>query len=328
MIRLAVKKTNLDLERPFRISRGAKTRAELVRVLLLEGGKSGNGECCPYGRYGETVEGVAQTLERVRGQVEAGLERQELQTLLPPGAARNALDCALFDLEAKKTGLPVYERLGLPRTESFQTFRTVIIDNPAAMAARAKAYPRGTPLKVKLDRDLVEARLFAIKKAAPKSQILVDANESWDAAFLQKTFPVLVKLGVVAIEQPLPAGEDEALGTLERPVPIIADEACHTAKDLPDLAGKYDAINIKLDKTGGLTGALELLRAAKNENLKIMLGCMVSSSLSIAPIAHLCSHADLIDLDGPLLLKAGSDHGMSEFPTTPEVLMTHSWGRP
>lgn len=327
MISLSIAQVKLKLKHPFRISRGVKTHADLIRVSLSEEGVTGQGECCPYPRYGETPASVTETLEKVRTSLEAGFDRKSLQRMLPPGAARNALDCALYDFEAKKTGIPVFRRLNLPRVDSFQTFRTITIGTPKAMAAQARAFPRGTPLKIKLDRDLVAERLSAIKAATPESRIMIDANEGWKADFLREIMPVLMNFGVVLVEQPFPAGDDAALRDMAGPVPVLADEACHTAADIPGLARKYDAVNIKLDKTGGLTGALELLEAAKMNNLKILLGCMVSSSLSIAPIAHLCSHADFIDLDGPLLLKADPERGLREINDSSEVGITHPWGR-
>ncbi|MHA1543925.1 MAG: dipeptide epimerase, partial [Alphaproteobacteria bacterium] len=312
---------------PFRISRGEKRNAHLVRVTIKEGPCAGEGECCPYTRYGESIEAVLKTLEDVRQDIEQGLDRTRLQSLLPPGAARNALDCALWDLEAKQTGVPVFQRLGLAPVETFQTMRTVSLDNPDKMAVEAGLYPEATPLKIKLDRALVRERLKAIRKAAPKSPLMIDANESWTAEFLEDVMPILKDFGVVLIEQPLPARDDEDLRAISRLVPVLADEACHTSVDLPRLKGKYDAINIKLDKTGGLTEAVKLFELARAGGFQIMLGCMVSSSLSIAPIAQLCSDADFIDLDGPLLLKEDPDQGLVEINNTARVKITHPWGQ-
>ena len=282
---------------------------------------------CPYPHYGENPETVIAALENIRGEVEGGLTREALQTLLKPGAARNALDCALWDLEAKQTGLAVFKKLGLPEVKTFTSFRTVTIDTADKMAQIARSYPKATPLKIKLDQALVVERLEAIKNAAPKSALMIDANEGWTAEFLAEVMPILKGFGVVLIEQPLPVGADQALSEIKRLVPVLADEACHTAADLPGLKGKYDAINIKLDKTGGLTEALNLMNTAKAGGFKIMLGCMVSSSLSIAPIAHLCSDADFMDLDGPLLLKEDPDGGMVEVKDTASVKITHPWGK-
>lgn len=319
---------SFSLKVPFRISRGVKTAAELIRVKIEQDGKTGEGECCPYGRYGETLDTVQAALEAAAPEIEKGLSREDLQTLLPPGAARNAIDCALWDLEAKLTGLAVSDIIELRAPETFTTLRTVGIDTPPKMAAVAKSYPPGTPLKVKLDTQEVGTRLHAIRTASPMSQIVVDANESWTPEFLDEYFPILKQLGVRLLEQPLAAGEDNALADLDRLVPVCADEACHTAADLPGLAGRYDVVNIKLDKTGGLSAAIELARQAREGGFGIMLGCMVSTSLSIAPLTYLCSDADFIDLDAPLFLKADRPGGMSEISDTNKVELNASWGRP
>ncbi|MEE8296107.1 MAG: dipeptide epimerase [Sphingomonadales bacterium] len=324
---LEIVKEAFSLARPFRISRGVKHSAHLIRATVREGAFKGEGECCPYNRYGETIDKVLKTLEDVRQGIEQGLDCTRLQSLLPPGAARNALDCAFWDLEAQQTGKPVFARLGLPQILEFTTFRTVGITTPEKMGLEAASYPVGSPLKIKLGQELVAERLGAIRNAAPESTLMVDANEGWTAEFLADVMPTLKKLGVVLIEQPLPVKDDEALRSISRTVPILADEACHTLSDLAGLKGKYDAINIKLDKTGGLTQAKSLMNMAKTGGFKIMLGCMVSSSLSIAPISHLCSDADFIDLDGPLLLKADPYQGLIEVKDAAMVKITHPWGR-
>ena len=308
---------SFPLLRPFRISRGVKTAAELVRVEIGQDGAKGQGECCPYPRYGESVDSV---MSQIKSVWHKGLNRQDLQNSLPPGAARNALDCALWDLEAKTEGLDF--------PETFQTMRTVGIDTPDEMVKVALAYPKGSILKVKLDKKDALTPLVAISNAAPESAIVVDANEAWDGGFLKQIMPDLKALGVILIEQPLPAGEDQGLGTFDHLIPICADESAHTRADLAGLKGRYDVINIKLDKTGGLTEAIALCQEAKAGGFKIMLGCMASTSLSIAPISHLCSHADFIDLDGPLLLKSDRKGGLVEVTGTPYVKMTANWGRP
>lgn len=325
---LKIVRETFSLARPFRISRGEKRNAHLIRVTIKEGRCAGEGECCPYSRYGESIEAVLKTLEDVRKGVEGGLDRTLLQTLFPPGAARNALDCALWDMEAKTGGKSVAELTGFSPPQTFPTMRTVVIGTPENMAQEAAGYPKGTSLKVKLDMQDVPERLAAIKKGAPGSPIVIDANEGWNADFLKQIMPRLKAFGVVLLEQPLPSDHDAALGEMEHLVPVCADEACHTRADLPRLTGLYDAINIKLDKTGGLTGALALFEAAEMQGFKIMLGCMVSSALSIAPISHLCSHADYIDLDGPLLLAGHGSAGMQEIPGTGEVALTTNWGTP
>jgi len=319
---------SFPLKVPFRISRGVKREARLVRVEVEQGGKTGEGECCPYGRYGEDVKTVQAAIQTLGPEIEKGLSREDLQTLLPPGAARNAIDCALWDLEAKLTGVAVSDIIELSAPETFTTLRTVGIDTPSKMAAVAKSYPPGTPLKVKLDMQEVGTRLRAIRTASPMSQIVVDANESWTPEFLEEYFPILKHLGVVLLEQPFSAGDDNALLEMEHIIPVCADEACHTAADLPGLAGRYDVVNIKLDKTGGLTSALELFKRAKRDDFGIMLGCMVASSLSIAPLTYLCCDADFIDLDAPLFLKKDRAGGMAEVAATKKVELNASWGRP
>jgi len=326
--KLEIVKETFPLARPFRISRGVKSSAELIRVTIHEGKYTGEGECCPYARYGESIETVFKALEGANKGIENGLDRSLLLRLFPPGAARNTLDCALWDLEAKMTDQSVAEICGFTPPETFPTMRTVVIDTPENMAEEAAAYPQGVTLKVKLDMEEVKGRLAAIRKGAPDSAIVIDANEGWDEDFLEAIMPHLPDYGVILLEQPLPAGREEALGDLEHTVPVCADEACHSAGDIPGLVGLYDAVNLKLDKTGGLTGAIELLLEARNHGLKVMLGCMVSTSLSIAPISHLCSHAQFIDLDGPLLLKHDRPGGMKSIPETPDVALNSPWGRP
>ncbi|MEE8258401.1 MAG: N-acetyl-D-Glu racemase DgcA [Sphingomonadales bacterium] len=316
------------LKVPFRIARGVKREARLVRVEIEQGGKTGEGECCPYGRYGEDVKTVQAAIQTLGPEIEKGLSREDLQTRLPPGAARNALDCALWDIEAKLKGVAVSALIDMSAPEPFTTLRTLGIDTPPKMAEAAKTFAPGTPLKVKLDMQDVGTRLHAIRTTSPMSQIVVDANESWTPDFLEEYFPILKHLGVVLLEQPFPAGDDNALLELEHIIPVCADEACHIAADLPGLAGRYDVVNIKLDKAGGLTGALELFTHARRDGFGIMLGCMVSSSLSIAPLQLLCSDADFIDLDAPLFLKQDRAGGMAEVAATNKVELNAGWGRP
>lgn len=319
---------SFPLKVPFRISRGVKTAAELIRVEIEQDGKTGESECCPYGRYGEDVKTVQAAIQTLGPKIEIGLSREDLQSLLPPGAARNAIDCALWDLEAKLGGEPVSHLIGVKPPGPFTTLRTVGLDTPDNMAKAARAFAPGTPLKVKMDMDEVGTRLLAIRNAVPGADIIIDANEAWTPEFLDEYFPILKRLGVVLLEQPLAAGDDNALADLRRLVPVCADEACHGVEDLPRLNGRYDMVNIKLDKTGGLSAAIELARQAREGGFGIMLGCMVSTSLSIAPLQLLCSDADFIDLDAPLFLKADRPGGMSEISDTNKVELNASWGRP
>jgi L-alanine-DL-glutamate epimerase-like enolase superfamily enzyme len=295
----------------FSISRGSKTTADVIRVELSRGGKPGQGECVPYGRYGETLEGVGAALETVRAEVEQGLDRKSLQILMSAGAARNALDCALWDLESKLTDVPVWQMAGLAEPKPVITAFTISLAPPEAMAAAAGAAANRPLLKVKLGGDGDIERIEAVREAAPKARLIVDANEAWSLAQIGEFTPRLAELGVEMIEQPLPAGEDAALASIDSAVPLCADESFHLAADLPEMAKRYDAVNIKLDKTGGLTEALELAARAHEMGLAIMVGCMVGTSLAMAPAALLAGAARYVDLDGPLLLERDRAPGMT-----------------
>lgn len=302
--RLKVDIQSWPIRGAFRISRGAKTEALVVVTQITQDGASGYGECVPYPRYGETVEGVAAEIESLRSDIENGLTRDDLQARLHAGAARNALDCALIDLESKQTGRRAYDLLGLPEPGPVQTAFTLSLDTPEAMgAAAADAAGRGyglLKLKVAGAGDL--ARIEAVRRSAPAARLIVDANEGWSAGDLAELAPRLTTLGVALIEQPLRAGADEGLLGFNSPVPLCADESCHSRADLPGLIGRYSHINIKLDKAGGLTEAVALAREAVALGFGLMVGCMVSTSLSMAPASLLAAMAEFIDLDGPLLL--------------------------
>ncbi len=291
------------LARSFRIARGARNEARVILVRLQDGDHRGLGEACPYARYGESAASVLDQISSVAAGIEAGAGRDDLQGLLPAGAARNAIDCALWDLEAKQAGRPVAALAGLGDAGEIITAQTIVIDTPEAMRESAAKLADAPLLKVKLDAEQVLERLGAVREAAPGAQIIVDANESWNADLLASLMQPLAALGVALLEQPLPAGEDEALGELEHLVPVCADESCHTTDDLERLSGLYDFVNIKLDKTGGLTGALALARAAGEQGMGVMLGCMVSTSLAMAPAALLAEFAEFVDLDGAWWLK-------------------------
>ncbi|WP_442578161.1 N-acetyl-D-Glu racemase DgcA [Mesorhizobium sp. ASY16-5R] len=286
----------------FTISRGSKTEAEVVCCTLTDGGHAGRGECVPYRRYGETIEGVLAAIESVRGEIEAGIDRQALARLMPAGAARNAVDCALWDLEAKTSGVSVAAALGIHRPAPLTTAYTLSLDTPEKMAAQAGANANRPLLKVKIGGDGDLDRIAAVVQAAPKSRIILDANEGWTETNLAENLDAAARLGIALVEQPLPAGQDAALGRIHRPVPVCADESLHTAGDLEKLAGLYDAVNIKLDKAGGLTAGLLLRDRARELGFSIMVGCMVGTSLGMAPAVLLAQGADFVDLDGPLLL--------------------------
>lgn len=306
MIRtLTVRKEVWPLARPFTISRGTKTAAEVVVAEVGTGRGErrivGRGECVPYPRYRESVDAVLTALCAEAGAVADGLGRDNLLGRMPAGAARNALDCALWDLEAKDTGVPAWWRAGVAEPKPAVTAETVALGHPDAMAAAARALQDRPLLKLKLGDDDVVSCVSAVRKAAPLARLIVDANESWSLDLLKKVTPELVNLKVAMIEQPLPAGADAALAEFASPVPLCADESCHDLADLARLGG-YRMVNVKLDKAGGLTAALALARAARDAGLGVMVGCMVGTSLAMAPAMLLAGLADVLDLDGPLWL--------------------------
>ncbi len=286
----------------FAISRGARHEQVVVSVRLQADGVTGCGECTPYARYGETAEGVMADIEAMAPQLAAGLDRRQLQSAMPPGAARNALDCALWDLDAKRSGKPVWMLAGLSAPGPVITAYTIALQDAATMHKKAASNAWRPLLKIKLGGEGDMARLEAVRAGAPASRIIVDANEGWSPDEYAALAPALLRLGVEMVEQPLPAGADEALSNMARPLPVCADESCHDRASIAALVGKYDMINIKLDKTGGLTEALALRDVASSAGFRIMVGCMVGSSLAMAPAVLLAQGTDLADLDGPLLL--------------------------
>ncbi|UWQ50345.1 dipeptide epimerase [Leisingera caerulea] len=286
------------LAQVFTISRGSRTEAKVLTVRVEKDGVTGWGECVPYARYNETLDSVAAEIEGLP----ADFTREELQSLLPAGAARNAVDCALWDLEAKQAGKRVWELAGLPEPKAEITAYTLSLDTPENMQKQAAGSAHRPLLKIKLGTPDDMPRLEAVRAGAPDAKIIIDANEGWSAEVYAELAPHLVRLGVELVEQPLPAGEDEALIGMERPVPVCADESCHDRESLPKLKGKYDVVNIKLDKTGGLTEALKLRAQALAEGYEVMVGCMVGSSLAMAPATLVAQGAAVTDLDGPLLL--------------------------
>jgi len=297
------------LTHPFRIARGVKTVADVVTVTLHEGEWVGRGEGVPYPRYGESVETALAAIEDVRVALEAGCGRDDFLSLLPGGAARNAVDCALWDLEARRNGQDVATMLQAS-PPSLASALTIVIDAPSAMAEAAARVADAPLLKVKVDGTNPKAQVRAVRHAAPASALIVDPNESWDRPLLEAMQQVLVDARVDLLEQPVPAGADEWLEGFAPAVPICADESFHTAADLPLVARRYQAVNVKLDKTGGLTAAVAIARAAKARGLKLMTGCMVSSSLSIAPALHIAALSDFVDLDGPLWLASDRAGGV------------------
>jgi L-alanine-DL-glutamate epimerase-like enolase superfamily enzyme len=307
---LAVSVERWPIAGAFAISRGAKTEAVVVIADLALGGARGRGECVPYGRYGETVEGVVAALEAMRPQLAGGLDRAGLQRAMPPGAARNALDCAFWDLAAKREQRPVHELAGLAAPQPVTTAYTLSLGTPADMAKAAEKAVTRALLKVKLGAPGDAERIAAVRQAAPKATLIVDANEGWDAAGIAANLAACAEAGVMLVEQPLPAGRDEALAAMTRPVPVCADESALGLASLPGLGGKYDMVNVKLDKAGGLTEALAMAAAAERMGLGVMAGCMVATSLAMAPAVLVAQNARFADLDGPLLLAKDRADGL------------------
>jgi L-alanine-DL-glutamate epimerase-like enolase superfamily enzyme len=308
---LAVRVEHWPIAGSFTISRGAKTEAVVVVAELSDGRHRGRGECVPYARYDETVASVTAALEQAAGKLALGLDRTGLQREMPAGAARNALDCAFWDLEAKRAGRPVHELAGIAAPAPLVTAYTISIGDPQTMASAAKAAASRPLLKIKLggmqgDPD----RIAAVRAAAPQSELIVDANEGWTAANLAENLAACAAARVTLIEQPLPANDDAALASIQRPMTICADESVHDRATLHELAGRYDAINIKLDKTGGLTEALAMAEEASRLGLQIMTGCMVATSLAMAPAMLVAQRATVVDLDGPLLLAKDRQDGL------------------
>jgi len=300
--RLSLSRRTWPLAQPFAISRGSRTTAEVVIAEIFDGDSRGRGECVPYPRYGESVESVVQALEYMRGAVFSGLDREALQRAMPPGAARNALDAAFWDIEAKRADRRVADLAGIGPMKPLVTAYTLSLDTPERMGEAATIHRQRPLLKLKLTGEGDIERVRAVRRNAPAARLIVDANEGWTARQFAELAPALADLGVELIEQPLPVGADDALAELLHPIPVCADESCHVSADLDRLAGKYDAVNIKLDKTGGLTEALRLASAARERGFKIMVGCMIGTSLAMAPALLVAQQASVVDLDAPLLL--------------------------
>ena len=294
----------------FTISRGAKTEAVTVVAEVSRGDRTGRGECVPYPRYGETPEETLAALKSMQEPVARGLDRQALQAAMPAGAARNALDCALLDLEAKIAGQRVWNLLGRPAPRACTTAYTISLGTPEAMAAATAKAAQRPLLKIKLGGHGDGARIAAVRTAAPESELIVDANEAWTSDNLAQRLAECAEAGVTLVEQPLPAGQDEALARIRRPLSVCADESVHDRSSLTGLRERYDAVNIKLDKTGGLTEALAMADAAQALGFEIMIGCMVATSLAMAPAMLLAEQARFVDLDGPLLLARDREGGL------------------
>ncbi|HEY1722484.1 MAG TPA: N-acetyl-D-Glu racemase DgcA [Magnetospirillaceae bacterium] len=325
--RLAVRRESFPTRGSFRISRGVKTQADVVVAEIQDGAAIGRGECVPYARYEESVDGVVVAIEKLTDAIADGLDHTQLQTLLPPGAARNALDCALWDLDAKQTGIPAWRKAGLTALpKPVPTLFTIGLDEPAAMEAAARVAQDRPLLKIKLGGDHILERVRAVRTGAPHARLVVDFNEGANFEELKIVGSELKSLGVELIEQPLPAGQDAALAGLNYPVPLGADESVHDSPDIAKLSALYQVINIKLDKTGGLTEALAMKTRAQDAGLQIMIGCMVATSLAMAPAMLLAQDAHFVDLDGPLLLARDREPGLrydggTIYPPSPDL-----WG--
>jgi L-alanine-DL-glutamate epimerase-like enolase superfamily enzyme len=323
---LSVRIERWPLAGAFTISRGSKTEAVVVVAELGDGSHRGRGEAVPYARYGETPDGVVAAIEAMRPALRGGLDRDRLQAAMPSGAARNALDCAFWDFYAKQSGRRAYELAGLAPPKPLVTAYTISLATPAVMAEAAERAASRPLLKVKLGGGDDGARIAAVRRAAPRAALIVDANEGWGDDNLARNLTACADAGVTLIEQPLPEGRDAALTRIKRPIPICADESVHDRASLDALSGKYDAINVKLDKAGGLTEALALAAEAERRGLSIMAGCMVATSLAMAPAMLVAQRARVVDLDGPLLLAKDRPDGLRyeaslAFPPEPAL-----WG--
>ena len=322
-MKISVEFNSFKLAQVFTISRGSRTQADVLTVVITRGDCHGMGECVPYSRYGETMETVSQQI----GELPKDFDRETLRNILPAGAARNAVDCALWDLEAKEAGLPVWRLAGLTKPKAIKTAYTLSLDSPEKMNVQAAKNSFRPLLKTKLgggDDDI--ERIRAVRAGALSSRIIVDANEGWTPSQYESLAPTLLDLGVEMVEQPFPAGEDNVLLDLKRILPVCADESCHDRTSLNNLVGKYDMVNIKLDKTGGLTEALDLKQTALKMGFDVMVGCMVGSSLAMAPAVLVGQEVSVVDLDGPLLLSEDRNHKLfydadGVHPAQPEL-----WG--
>ncbi len=309
-LRLTTRSENWPIAGGFTISRGTKTHAHVVVAAVTDGAVTGQGECVPYARYGESVDIVRRAIDAMAEDVAAGLNRHQLAAVMPPGAARNALDCALWDYEAKRSGRRAHELAGLGSLKPVITAYTLSLGTPDEMGVAARSAARRPLLKLKLGGPGDAERLRAVRDNAPDARLIVDANEAWTTDLLEPLLATCAEVGVELVEQPLPADSDDLLALVDRPVPVCADESVHDRASLPGLVGRYDAINIKLDKTGGLTEALALAGQAEELGLRLMVGCMLATSLAMAPALLVAQTAEWVDLDGPLLLAQDRDPGL------------------
>ncbi|MGR5140294.1 N-acetyl-D-Glu racemase DgcA [Photobacterium sp. DNB23_23_1] len=324
-MKLNIVKQRWPIRGAFTISRGSKTEVNTLIVELEHQGSTGRGECVPYARYGESLDSVEAQLRSIASQVEEGASRLDMQKLLPPGAARNAIDCAFWDLECKQQHCSIWQNLGCV-PDALETAFTLSLDTPEKMQQMAADNAFRPLLKLKLGGEDDLQRVKAVRRGAPSSKLIIDANEAWDIESYERVVPELFKLGVAMIEQPFPADKDHWLDEVARPIPICADESCHDRTCLAMLVDRFDMINIKIDKTGGLTEALALKQEAERMGLAVMVGCMLSSSLSMAPAFVAAQGADIVDLDGPLLLSQDIEHGFEFKDNQMLPFGTELWG--
>ena len=314
------------IEGSFTISRGSRTHANVVVVELQQDEFIGRGECVPYAHYGESIESVIAELSLLKDKIATGLTRQQIQSLLPAGAARNALDCAYWDLACKKSGQRIWQELDMTDPKPLITAFTLSLDTPENMKKAAIENAHRPLLKLKLAGEGDVERVAAVREGSPDARIIVDANEGWNEEQYLEMVPELVKLGVEMIEQPLPADNDSALEHLPRPITLCADESCHDRSSLANIIGRYDMINIKMDKTGGLTEALALKEEAEKAGLEIMVGCMLATSLGMAPAFMVAQNVQIVDLDGPLLLAEDRQPGIEFDESIMNVYQAELWG--
>jgi len=324
--RLSLSVERFPIAGAFTISRGSRTEIAVVVARIEDGAHAGRGECVPYPRYGESVESVSALIAAQADVLAGGIDREALARLMPAGAARNALDCALLDLEAKRSGRRAWEILGLPAPQPATTAYTLSLGTPESMGEAARAAAARPLLKVKLGGDGDPERIAAVRAGSPRARLIVDANEAWRPANVEANLAACLAAGVALIEQPLPAGDDALLARIAHPVPVCADESLHDRAGLDALAGCYDAINIKLDKTGGLTEAVLLAKEARERGLTVMVGCMLGTSLGMAPATLLMHHAAFVDLDGPLLLARDRDRPLRYDGSTIHPPQADLWG--
>ncbi|UTW54770.1 N-acetyl-D-Glu racemase DgcA [Kordiimonas sp. SCSIO 12610] len=323
---LTITEDTWRLKKPFIIARGSRTETKTITVHISENSHTGRGEAVASPRYGESNASIIDEIENLRSDIENGISIENLQTILPAGSARNAIDNALWDLSAKLSNTTVGIASGLGSPNGIKTVQTISILSPDEVFKEARSLAGFPVLKLKLDNSLVSERVQAARSGAPNSKIIIDANESWTPDSLNKNLSMLADMKISMLEQPLPANKDETLINLNAPIPIFADESCHVTADLVNLRDKYQGINIKLDKTGGLSEAIKLYKAAKDMDFEVMVGCMLGTSLGMAPALFIAQHAAYVDVDAPALLAEDRDHHLTIHNGDVSDLNPSLWG--